>query len=341
LEEDLDPRDTIIPNDEGLLLLSARDIAAVLTPRACREALSEAYAALHADPGAAPQSIGFRVEGGGFHLKAGLMPGARDVLVAKLNGNFPGNRARGLPTVQGIVLLTDATDGRPLAIMDSGELTAWRTAAATALAARHGARPDSRTATIVGCGRQAGHQLAALADLLLLEQAFAVDIDPARGRAFARAHSAALDLEAYPADDLAEAARRSDVIVLCTTAAEPVLMAGMVPPGAFVAAVGADNPGKQELAPEAWRGAAILVDDLEQCADHGELSHAIAAGVVAADGVRASLAELAAGAVVGRRTAEEVVIYDSVGVAVQDVAVARLAWRAAVERRLGLSAALT
>ncbi|MGZ8364508.1 MAG: hypothetical protein ACXW3D_10765 [Caulobacteraceae bacterium] len=169
---------------------------------------------------------------------------------------------------------------------------------------------------------------------------FAFDLSQQRAQAFAAAQSVALDLDVYPTRDLPKAALASDIIVVCTTSYEPVLMRGMVPPGCFVAAVGADNPRKQELEAELFGGAAVLVDDLGSCVKGGDLAHAIRAEVITQPAVRASLADLAAGAAAGRLTPEEIVIYDSVGAAVQDVAVAKAVWLAARERKIGLSLSL-
>jgi ornithine cyclodeaminase/alanine dehydrogenase-like protein (mu-crystallin family) len=306
-----------------LLALSAGDIGAVLKPRVCLDALREAYAALHSDTGARPSSVELRAARGTFHVKAGMEPGRREVLAAKLNANFPRNPEKGLPTIQGVLLLFDATNGTPLAMMDSGELTAWRTAAATALAAIHGACSQSRTATIIGCGRQAAHQLAAIADVLPLETIYAVDSAPDRSRAFAARQEGLLNLDILPVADPADATLASDVILTCTTASKPVLTPAMTRAGTFIAAVGADNPRKQELDPALFRGAAVIVDDFDACARNGELFHA-----------------LEADAGTGRASTEEIVIYDSVGVGIQDVAVAKAAWRAAVANGKGVRLSL-
>src|SRR5207245_1361173 len=121
---------------------------------------------------------------GAFHLKPASLPRGPGYVAVKINGNFPDNRARnGLPTIQGAVLLADASNGRPLALLDSAEITLQRTGTATAVAARHLARADARTATICGCGAQAPLQLAALRHVLDVRRVFAWDIDPAAARA--------------------------------------------------------------------------------------------------------------------------------------------------------------
>ncbi|MDD9877967.1 MAG: ornithine cyclodeaminase family protein [Magnetovibrio sp.] len=306
----------------GVEVLDAADIRARLTPAACLAALEDAYARLHAAPADAGQSVGFPARDGTFHVKAGLYPGTRRYFAAKVNANFPANPGRGLPTIQGLIVLSDGLDGRPLAILDSGELTGLRTAAATALAARHGARTDARRLAVIGCGNQARHQITALAGVRPLAGLAVHDRDPARAAGLADWARENHGLEAEAAGGIAEAAADADIIVTCTTAARPILTPAMVPAGAFVAAVGADNPEKQELDPALFRRARVLVDDAAQCAQGGDRAPALRAGAITEDGVAADLAALAAGAKPGRTGADEIVIFDSTGTGVQDVAAA-------------------
>jgi alanine dehydrogenase len=312
-----------------VLLLSAEELARVLTAKLCFEALLQAYRDLAEDPASAPKTLGFKGNGGSFHIKAGLYPKTRDFFAAKLNANFPGNAVKGLPTIQGLVLLTDAMDGQPLAVLDSGELTAIRTAAAAALGAKFGARSDAKTATVIGCGRQAGYALTAIARIFSLETVFAFDANEERAAAFAEAFRGRAAVQVEAVGEVGAAARQSDIIVTCTTSKEPVLFEGQVSAGAFIAAIGADNPEKQELDPALFKNAAVLTDDMAQCAAYGDLHHALEAKAVTESDVRAELVNLAAGRVKGRQSADEIVIYDSTGTGLQDVAAARAAFRAA------------
>lgn len=323
-------------NKNPVLLLSAKDLAEHLTPEVCLEALDQAYKNLAEDPGSAPKTLGFKTNEGSFHIKAGVFPKTRQIFAAKLNANFPGNPARGLPTIQGLVILVDGNNGIPLAVMDSGKLTAIRTAAANALAARYGARKDSRVVTIIGCGMQAGYVLEAFAGELPLKQVFVFDKEPTKARAFAKTHHEKKKVFVNACRDLAAVTKISDVIITCTTAKSPVLMKGDVRPGTFIAALGADNSEKQELDPELFGGAGILVDDLEKCALEGELHHALDAGVITKADVRADLCQLASGQKAGREGDDEIVIFDSLGTGLQDVAAADAAYRAALGAKDGL-----
>jgi len=326
----MDPLREFFPADPSrpVALLGAADLARILTAKLCFEALQGAYRDLAEDPECQPKTLGLHGAGGTFHVKAGLYPKARDVLAAKLNANFPSNPGRGLPTIQGLVLLSDARCGVPLAVLDSGELTAIRTAAAAALAAHFGGRPDSRTLGLIGCGRQAGYVLEAVARIFPLARVRVFDRDGTRAKAFAETHGNKTALHIDAVASAAEAARESDLVVTCTTSAKPVLMAGEVRAGAFIAALGADNPDKQEIDPELFRGAGILVDDRAQCAAGGDLHHALKAGAVTEADVRADLCELAAGKAKARKNDGEIVLFDSTGTGLQDVAAARAAFAA-------------
>ena len=321
------------------LLITRSEVASLLGLAECIDAVEEAFR-LHAEGQSLPPGVlETLTEGGGFHIKAaGLRLSGGSYFAAKVNGNFPLNPERfGLPTIQGVVVLCDAERGRPLAVMDSMELTALRTAAATGVAARHLARPDSKVATVCGCGVQGRVQLRALAEVLPLEKVYAFDADASRADEFAREMSDELGLKVAPASTLREAAGESDVCVTCTPSRRPVLMRGDVRPGAFVAGVGADNPLKQELDPALMASGKIVADILEQCASIGDLHHAIEAGAVKRSDVYAELGEIVAGLKPGRTSAEETFIFDSTGTALQDVAAAAVVYEKAVRAGVGVS----
>jgi len=266
------------------------------------------------------------VDNGAFHVKATALAGVRPVYVAKVNANFPGNSRHGLPTIQGVVALFDARDGRLLALLDSPELTALRTGAATAVAARYLARRDSRRLLICGAGRQAAAQASMLAAVLPLDEISVLDLDADRARRFAERLGIELGLAASITEDLAASAAESDVIVTCTTATRPFLRREHVLPGTFVAAVGADHPAKQELDVELVAAARCFVDSPAQALHCGEWHHAAAAGVVSPDDLAGRLDELVTGTVVGRRSPEEITLFDSTGIAIEDAAAALAAF---------------
>ena len=323
------------------LILTRADVTRLLDLDACIAAVDGAFRS-HAEGGSVPPEVlGVHVPGGGFHLKTAGLQGARPVFAAKVNANFPGNPERhGLPTIQGVIVLFDLEQGRPLAVLDSIAITGLRTAAATAVAARHLARPDAAVATVCGCGEQGRHQLRALARVRPLRTVLAFDTAPGRAQAYARQMSRELGVEVRPVESLRHATLRSDIIVTCTTATRAIIEREQVPAGAFVAGVGADNPQKQELAPELLAAATVVADSVEQCAAIGDLHHAIAAGRMTRGDVYAELADVVAGRVPGRRSPGEIIVFDSTGTALQDVAAAALVYDRAVACGAGLRVGL-
>jgi alanine dehydrogenase len=324
-----------------VLVLTRQDVGALLDLDACIAAVEQAFQLYGEGKTAPPGVLGIPVAGGGFHIKAGVLDLKRRYFAAKTNANFPDNPARHrAPTIQGVVILADAERGTPLALIDSIEITTLRTGAATAIATTHLARPEARTATIVGCGTQGRVQLRAVCAVRRLEQVYACDRDPATARRFARDMAAALGVNVVATDDVVAAARNSDVIVTCTPSRAPLLRAGDVPPGCFVAAVGADNPEKQEIAPDLLAASRVVADVIEQAATLGDLHHALIAGVMTRADVHAELGEVVAGRKRGRCSAEETIVFDSTGMALQDVAAAAAVYERAVQAGRGLTVAL-
>jgi ornithine cyclodeaminase/alanine dehydrogenase-like protein (mu-crystallin family) len=318
------------------LLLTRADVEHLLPPHLCIAAIEDAFRRY--GEGRVPPTgiLGMHAAEGGFHVKAGFL-GAH--FAAKLNANFPQNPSRhGLPTIQGVVVLFDASNGAPLAILDSGSITALRTAAATAVAAKYLARSECEALLICGCGGQASAQLDAILDVRKPHRILAYDVDRGKAVAFAKAFS---KIPIEPADDLARAARACDLIVTCTTATKYFLTREMIRPGAFIAAIGADSEAKQEIEPALMAHARVVTDLTEQARAIGDLHHAIAAGAMTPEQVHAELGQVVAGRKPGRESAEEILVFDSTGTGLQDVAAAVAAYRSAVERKAGRSIALS
>src|SRR5499427_2476742 len=172
----------------GAFLLSRSDVEQLLTPDECIAAVEDAFRQHALGKAPPPGILGLHAQDGGFHIKAALLALDRPYFAAKTNANFPHNGARhGLPTIQGVVVLCDAVTGQPLAVMDSMALTALRTAAATAVAAKYLARRECGTALICGCGGQAPAQLRALLRVRSPKRIRAYDQDAEKLRAFAAA----------------------------------------------------------------------------------------------------------------------------------------------------------
>jgi ornithine cyclodeaminase/alanine dehydrogenase-like protein (mu-crystallin family) len=282
-----------------------------------------------------PMPLHIEVEGGGFHAKGAFVSMERAYVAVKVNSNFPSNPSKGLPTIQGAVLLYDATNGTLLAILDSAEITSKRTAAASALAARHLARTDARTIALCGCGEQGRAQLAAIARVRPIESAFAWDVDLEKARDFAKDMAALQGIEVTAVPGLRDATLHSDIIVTATSSTCAFLGIDDVRSGAFIAAIGADNPHKSELHPDLFVGTKVVVDSLDQASAMGDLHHALLAcrrGAGRGPIVCAELPEVVAGRKPGRTNDTEITIFDSTGLAIQDVASAAMAYERCVEK---------
>ena len=315
---------------EGALLLRRQEVAALLGLDECITAVERAFKSYSEGRTLRPGVLGVPASDGGFHIKAAGLKLDRTYFAAKVNGNFFHNMDRyGMPTIQGIILLCDGENGYPLALMDSIEITIIRTGAATAVAAKYLARDDARVATICGCGAQGRIQLRALSKVRALERVYAFDLDYARAESFAREFSDELRIEARPVRELTTAVKDSDICVTCTPSRQSYLSRDIVAPGTFIAAVGADSEEKQELDPRLFADSKIVVDLLEQCATIGDLRHALEQGVVTRASVHAELAEVVVGAKPGRTSQDEIIIFDSTGTALQDVAAAALVYEKA------------
>lgn len=323
---------------EQTLLLTRDDVAALLGIEECIAAVEGAFK-LHAEGKALPPGIlGVHARDGGFHIKAGLLELPRSYFAAKVNANFPQNSRRfGLPLIQGVIVLCDGENGRPLAVMDSMEITIIRTGAATGVAAKYLARTDSTIATICGCGSQGRISLRAITKVRDLESAFAFDIDHGQAERFAQEMSDELGIEVRSVRNLGDAVGQSDICVTCTPSKRYFLKTEDVLPGTFIAAVGADNEEKQELDPNLLPASKLVVDLMDQCATIGELHHALDLGIMTREQVHAELGEVIAGKKPGRQSAEEIVIFDSTGTALQDVASAVIVYERAVAAGKGIN----
>lgn len=299
------------------LVITRRDIRRVMRTADYLVAAEHAFRVAAIGEAYSPHPMHLPTKRGGFHAKGASMSLGRDYVAVKVNGNFPGNPAElGLPTIQGAIILSDGSNGSLLAIIDSAEVTLRRTAAASALAARLLAGPDSRHLLVCGCGEQGRAHVEAMREVLPIERCLFWDRDSAAAEALAT------DLKGKAVKELAGAVQASDVIVTCTTATEPFLDLGMIGPGAFVAAVGTDSPLKSEIAPSLMVSAKVVTDLTHQCAEMGDLHHAIQAGSMTPADVHAELGQLLVGEYAGRTSPDEIIIFDSTGTGLQDVAAA-------------------
>jgi alanine dehydrogenase len=298
---------------------NGEQVRAAVSPERALEAVRDAFVAYARGEWTMPPKVYVPAyPAGDFRAMPAL--GAGHALL-KWVTSFPGNPAKGLPTVTGLVLLSDASNGMPKAVLDAGAVTALRTGAAAVLAAETLGRPDSEVAAVIGAG--VNGEAAA--------RTFA-----ARGR-----RVLVWDVDAGRADDVAqriggetassrEEALATDLLVTVTPGREVILTEGLLRPGQHASLMGADGPGKAEIAVAELGRVRVFCDDWEQASHNGDLVHAVEASVLGRDDV-AQLGDVLAGTAEGRQSDRDITIFDSTGLAIQDLAIALAAMERANE----------
>jgi len=262
-----------------------------------------------------------------------------DVSAVKIVNAHPDNRTKyGLPTVMAVIVLVDPKNGFPLAIMGGKTITDMRTGAAGGIAAKYLARKDSKVVAFVGAGAQARTQLMALLEVYgkLKEvrvwsrseetrQTFIDEMEEAYGRL----------CKLVPAENIKDAVEGADIVVTTTPSRKPLVMNSMVSPGAHFNCIGADAPGKEELDPAILKRSKIVVDDWEQASHSGEINVPLSQRIIAEENVYAELGEVVAGLKRPREKRDEITIFVSTGLAVQDAVTAKIAYDKALEKGIG------
>ena len=270
-------------------------------------------------------------------IKSGYLDGA-GIFGLKMVAWSAGNPARGLPALSGVVVVADTDTGLPLGIVDGMSLTSLRTGAAGAVGAARLARPDATRALICGTGAQGRAQLAGLAEVLpSLKHVDASSPDAAGAQAYAEEMGHLhpnLTVRAVPWEERGAAAQQAQVVVACTPSREAYLKSEWIRPGTHINAIGTDVRTKQELEPELVRRCRLVADSRAQTLDHGELYHAYSAGLVRREDV-AEMGEVLEGLAPGRNSPEEITLFDSTGMALQDLICAHRALQRAEERGVG------
>lgn len=261
-------------------------------------------------------------------LMPAWVPG--DVLGVKVVGVMPGNAARGLPSVMSNYLLSDARTGELLALIDGAELTSRRTAAASALAASRLARPGATRLLIVGTGQLATRMAAAHAAVRPVSDVEVWGRRAAQAEVVAEGIRRELGIAAVAVTDLASAVARADIVSTVTLSTQPLVQGAWLRPGTHLDLVGAFRPEMRECDDVAVSRATVFVDTREgACREGGDLAQALASGALTHDRIAADLAALSRGSHPGRRDDAEITLFKSVGVALEDLAAARLLWHGA------------
>jgi len=257
-----------------------------------------------------------------------------DATGVKVVNVHPANPGAGLPTVMAVVILNSPETGAPIAMMGGTHLTSMRTGAAGAVAAKYLAREASRTVGLVGAGAQARTQLLGLAKTFDIETVSVADVSLDRCRALEKDCRIFLDVE-YDLSTDAKDACDTDILVTTTPSRKPLVKDEWINEGTHINAIGADAIGKEELDPAILKRSKVVVDDIAQASHSGEVNVPLTKGLLALEGIYATIGEVVAGKVPGRMSDGEITVFDSTGLAIQDVATARKVYLKALETGIG------
>ncbi len=246
----------------------------------------------------------------------------------------PGNKRFNLPAVMAINILSDPRNGFPLCIMDGTYSTSLRTGAAGAVAAKYLARPDSKTVGIIGCGVQARAQLQAINEIFRIKEVKVWDRKGAAMKKFIK-DMKKLNLKLTATKTIKDCVSSSDIVITTTPSRKPLLKSQWLKKGTHINAIGADAKGKQELDLVILKKAKVVVDAWEQASHSGEINVGVSKGVLTKKNIYADIGQIVAGKKRGRTNSEEITVFDSTGLAIQDVAICDLIYKAALKKRAG------
>ncbi len=266
------------------------------------------------------------------------MPGyleKQDITGVKIVNVHPDNPKKGLPTVMALVILNSTETGAPIAIMDGTHLTDMRTGAAGGVAVKHLARKNSKVVGFVGTGKQAKTQLLAINEVMDIEEIKATSISEISTLAFKEEMEKRIDCEVAVKKSIREVCN-CDILVTTTPSREPFVKNESIAEGTHINAIGADAPGKEELDPAILKRAKVVVDDIPQASHSGEVNVPISKKLIAVKDICCELGEVIAGKKKARMKDSDITVFDSTGLAIQDVATADMVYRKALEKKIGV-----
>ena len=320
------------------ILIPASRIASLLTEEGCLRVVEKAFRSYALKQTLLPPKLYLTLPGaiGDFRAMPAFLSSPLACGLKWVNVH-PGNSRKGLPTVMALIILNDPATGSPLAILDGTLITQMRTGASGAIAASYLARRDSKVLGFIGCGVQAETQLSFLLKRFPLKRVLVWGPSASNRDHFLK-RMKSLKTILKPCAAIEEVVRSSDIVTTTTPSRRPLVLSQWVKPGTHLNAIGADAKGKQELDPHLLQHARLVVDDITQACHSGELNVPFSKGLVTAKDIDATLGEVIAGKKAGRRSSKEITLFDSTGLAIQDVAVAWSVYRKALAQKSNLRA---
>ncbi len=320
------------------LLLSKDQVKGLIGMRQVIDAVEDAYRAFSSSQVEQPDYIGIRLPQGRGEIdfKLSYHQPAEMISMKAHSGGFTGNpEAHGVPNSMGTILLFDARSGALACIMDGSLITGLRTGAAGAVSVKALARKNARTIASIGTGNQARMQIRAIREVMQIDEIHAWSRTPETLAAYRQDIERDFQIPVILAASAREAVEKADILITATRGKGELVQAGWVKPGTHIIAIGTDARGKQELDPELFRDATIVVDSLPQCTQKGETYHPLAGNIIKLDDIHAEIGEILLGTKPGRTSEDEITIFDSTGMAIQDNTTTGSIYRNALANQVG------
>ncbi|MGI6584891.1 MAG: ornithine cyclodeaminase family protein [Lutisporaceae bacterium] len=320
------------------LLLNKDEVASLINLDAILAAVEDGYRSFNRGLVFQPDIMDIVLPGThkGLDFKAGLDMGGGYISIKASSGGYDKNPELGLPIGMNTVLLFEAETSALKCIMDGTWITGCRTGAAGAISVKYLARADAEKLCVIGAGRQARRQLLAMSRVRKLTEVRVWDAMPEFLDAYVKEMSEETGLNIRKCTTAEEAVRGADIVVTTTRGRSgPIVKKEWIQPGTHIAAIGADTQGKQELHADVYAGAKVVNDSIELCTNRGETYNAVKAGIIRPEDIHAEIGEIILGKKPGRENPDEVTIFDTVGMAIQDNVMAAMLYKGALEKGIG------
>ncbi|NIA57682.1 ornithine cyclodeaminase family protein [Massilia sp. TW-1] len=320
------------------LLLKKEEVSKLICMEDVIAAVEEAYRAFNSGQVVQPDymSIHLPAPRGEIDFKLGYYQVNEMISMKVSSGGFVNNPAEhDVPSGMGTILLFDARSGALSCVMDGSLITGLRTGACGAVSVKALARKDAKRVASIGTGNQARMQIRAIRDVMQIEEIHAWDSSPASLPQYKADIESAYGIPVVMAESARAAVEQADILITTTRGTGSLVQAAWVKPGTHIVAIGTDQRGKQEFEPEIFRNAKVVNDSIAQCTDKGETWHPLDKNIIARQDIHAEIGEILLGKKPGRESDEEITIFDSTGMAIQDNTTAARIYRNALEQRVG------
>ena len=320
------------------LLLKKEEVSSLICMREVIGTVEEAYKAFNSNQVVQPDYIGIDIHPprGDIDFKLGYYKGNEIISMKASSGGFINNpTAHGVPSGMGTILLFDARTCALICVMDGSLITGLRTGASGAVSVKALARKNAKKITSIGTGNQARMQIRAINEVMKIEEIHAWDNNPDTLSKYKADIESEFGIPVIMANSKKEAVEQADILITTTRGKGSLVEADWVKPGTHIVAIGTDQQGKQELDPEIFRNAKIVNDSISQCTEKGETWHPLNKKIITKDDIHGEIGEILLGKKPGRENDEEVTIFDSTGMAIQDNTTSTKIYQNAIESKVG------